>query len=119
MLLPAASRNDSETGYFIYSRDKPEIQIVGFILGPVRHHHISRRRHNAPEGHRSFNSDHTLLAALLLLLIRSETAQPVHDAQVWIAPQLAWFNITVFWLLCPAFSAPASVLRTLRLKRTK
>ena len=60
-----------------------------------------------------------LLAGVLLLLLRSETAQPVHDAQSWIAHQLAWFNVTVFWLLSPVFSAPVCVLLVLWLKRPR
>ncbi len=60
-----------------------------------------------------------LLAGLLLLLVRSETAQPVHDAQSWIAHQLAWFNIIMFWLLCPIFSVPEAILLVLWLKRPR
>ena len=60
-----------------------------------------------------------LLAGALLLMIRSETAQPVHDAQSWIAHQLAWFNITMFWLLCPVFSGPVCALLVLWLKRPR
>jgi len=58
-----------------------------------------------------------LLAGVLLLLIRSETAQQVHDTQSWVAHQLAYFNITVFWLLCPIFSVPTSILMVRWLKR--
>lgn len=59
------------------------------------------------------------LAGVLLLVIRSETAQPVHDAQSWVAHQLAYFNIIVFWLLCPIFSAPAPVLVAQWLRRSR
>ncbi|MFA7588479.1 MAG: hypothetical protein WCY11_20215 [Novosphingobium sp.] len=60
-----------------------------------------------------------VLAALLLALLRSRTAQPVHDAQSWIAHALAYFNVIMFWLLCPVFSAPASIFLALWLKRSK
>ena len=60
-----------------------------------------------------------VLAALLLGLLRARTAQPVHDARSWIAHALAYFNVIMFWLLCPVFSAPASISLALWLKRSK
>jgi len=60
-----------------------------------------------------------ILAGFLLALLRSKTGQPVHDAQSWIAHYLAYFNVIVFWLLCPIFSGPVSVFLVLWLKREK
>ena len=51
-------------------------------------------------------------------MIRSETAQPVHDTQSWVARQLAYFNMTVFWLLCPIFFAPTSIIVVQWLRRS-
>lgn len=57
-----------------------------------------------------------LLAGQLLVLLRSTTAQPVHDGQTWIAHYLAYFNAVVVWCLCPIFAAPAAILVTALLK---
>lgn len=60
-----------------------------------------------------------VLAAVLLVLLRSKTAQPVHDAQSWIAHYLAYFNIIIFWFLCPIFTAPPAVLIAMLSKRKR
>lgn len=50
------------------------------------------------------------LVGVLLALLRARTAQPVHDMQTWVAHYLAYFNVILFWLLCPIFSGPTAVL---------
>lgn len=59
------------------------------------------------------------IAGALLILARSKTAQPVHDAQTWIAHYLTAFNLIIFWLLCPIFTAPAAVIVALVLNRRR
>ncbi|MBR0781078.1 hypothetical protein [Bradyrhizobium iriomotense] len=59
------------------------------------------------------------LAGLLLVLLLSKSAQPVRDAQSWIAHYLAYFNVVVFWFLCPVFAAPVAILVTMLSKRGK
>ncbi|MBN9032648.1 MAG: hypothetical protein J0I23_22880 [Rhizobiales bacterium] len=56
-------------------------------------------------------------AGVLLVLLRSKTAQPVHDAQTWIAHYIAYFNIIIFWFLCPIFTAPPAILIAMLSKR--
>lgn len=58
-----------------------------------------------------------IFAGVLLVLLRSKTAQPVHDAKTWIAHYIAYFNIIIFWFLCPIFTAPPAILITMLSKR--
>lgn len=60
-----------------------------------------------------------LFAGMLLVLLRSKSAQPIHDAQSWIAHYIACFNTIIFWFLCPVFTAPAALLTTMILNRKR
>lgn len=60
-----------------------------------------------------------VLAGFLLMLLRSKTAQPVHDAQTWITHYIAYFNVIIFWFLCPIFTAPPAILVTMLSKRKR
>lgn len=60
-----------------------------------------------------------VLVGFFLMLLRSKTAQPVHDAQTWIAHYIAYFNIIIFWFLCPVFTAPPAILMTMLLRKKR
>lgn len=58
-----------------------------------------------------------LLAGWLMVLLLSHTEQPIRDEHAWWARLYAYWNVVVYWALCPLVSAPASVLVLAWLKR--